>query len=71
MAKNKITLVEVLKDGTAKIQTGGFSQEHHDAADSIMERFAQYMGGTIQDQKREEAESFEHHHDHEGNLETE
>jgi hypothetical protein len=63
LPKGTIT-VDVLPDGTVRVETGDMGGVDHKSADSFMADLALYMGGTPIDTKVEHGHSHTHSHTH-------
>lgn len=56
--------VEILPDGTVKVDFGDMGGEHHLAADQFLAMIKNKMGGTVTVANKRAQGTHSHHHDH-------
>jgi hypothetical protein len=65
MGKGEMT-IEILEDGTIKVQTNDMSGPGHKAADDFLSMIARLAGGEVTEEKIGHAHHHQHSHSHEG-----
>jgi hypothetical protein len=65
MGKGEMT-IEILEDGTIKVQTNDMSGPAHKAADDFLSMIGRLAGGEVTEEKIGHAHQHQHSHSHEG-----
>lgn len=56
--------VEILPDGSLRVETGDMGGVHHKNADQFLQLLSEMMGGEVESASAKPQHGHHHHHDH-------